>query len=148
MIVLRTPKGWTGPSVVDGVQVEGTFRSHQVPLAGLADNPEHLRLLEEWMRSYRPDELFDDGRPAPEIAALSPVGDRRMGATPYANGGRLRTDLDLARLPRRRGRRARARRRTSCEPDRGVWATGCATSSRATRRRSASWGPTRRRRTA
>jgi xylulose-5-phosphate/fructose-6-phosphate phosphoketolase len=95
MIVLRTPKGWTGPDVVDGVQVEGTFRSHQVPLAGLAGNPEHLRILEEWMRSYRPDELFDGGRPKPEIAALAPEGDKRMGASPYANGGRLRRDLDL-----------------------------------------------------
>jgi xylulose-5-phosphate/fructose-6-phosphate phosphoketolase len=96
MIVLRTPKGWTGPDVVDGVQVEGTFRSHQVPLAQLSDKPEHLRLLEEWMRSYRPDELFDDaGRLRPDIATLAPDGDRRMGANPHANGGRLRRDLDL-----------------------------------------------------
>jgi xylulose-5-phosphate/fructose-6-phosphate phosphoketolase len=96
MIVLRTPKGWTGPKVVDGVPVEGTFRSHQVPLAGLATNPDHVRLLEEWMRSYRPEELFDaDGRLRPEVAALSPEGDRRMGANPHANGGRLRRDLDL-----------------------------------------------------
>jgi xylulose-5-phosphate/fructose-6-phosphate phosphoketolase len=96
MIVLRTPKGWTGPGQVDGVQVEGTWRSHQVPLAGLADNPDHLRLLEEWMRSYRPGELFDDdGRPRPQVAALAPEGDRRMGASPHANGGRLRRDLDL-----------------------------------------------------
>jgi xylulose-5-phosphate/fructose-6-phosphate phosphoketolase len=95
MIVLRTPKGWTGPAVVDGQQVEGTFRSHQVPLAGLAQNPEHLRQLEAWMRSYRPDELFEGGRLRAEIARLAPDGDRRMGATPYANGGRLRRDLDL-----------------------------------------------------
>jgi xylulose-5-phosphate/fructose-6-phosphate phosphoketolase len=96
LIVLRTPKGWTGPRVVDGVQVEGTHRSHQVPLANLATEPEHLRLLEQWMRSYRPDELFDGrGRLRPEIAALSPAGDRRMGANPHANGGRLRRDLDL-----------------------------------------------------
>ena len=95
MIVLRTPKGWTGPAVVDGQQVEGTYWSHQVPLAAVRQNPEHLRQLEEWMRSYRPDELFDAGRVPPEIARLAPDGDRRMGATPYANGGRLRRDLDL-----------------------------------------------------
>jgi xylulose-5-phosphate/fructose-6-phosphate phosphoketolase len=96
MIVLRTPKGWTGPATVDGQQVEGTFRSHQVPLANLAADPDHLRLLEEWMRSYRPDELFDEhGRVRPEVEALAPEGDRRMGANPHANGGRLRRDLDL-----------------------------------------------------
>ena len=96
MIVLRTPKGWTGPAQVDGQQVEGTFRSHQVPLANLAAEPEHLRRLEEWMRSYRPDELFDaNGALRPEVEALAPEGDRRMGANPHANGGRLRRDLDL-----------------------------------------------------
>jgi xylulose-5-phosphate/fructose-6-phosphate phosphoketolase len=95
MIVLRTPKGWTGPTEVDGQRVEGTYRSHQVPLAGLADNPEHLRLLEVWMRSYSPDELFEGGRLRADIARLAPEGDRRMGASPYANGGRLRRDLDL-----------------------------------------------------
>jgi xylulose-5-phosphate/fructose-6-phosphate phosphoketolase len=96
MIVLRTPKGWTGPAVVDGLPVEGTFRSHQVPLANLAGNPEHLRQLETWMRSYRPEELFDDaGTLRPEIAALAPRGDRRMGASAYANGGRLLRALDL-----------------------------------------------------
>jgi xylulose-5-phosphate/fructose-6-phosphate phosphoketolase len=122
MIVLRTPKGWTGPGVVDGVQVEGTFRSHQVPLAGLAGNPEHLRLLEEWMRSYGPDELFDGGRPRPEIAALAPEGDKRMGATPYANGGRLRRDLDLSDF-REMAVDVPAPGRTSCEPTRelGHW---------------------------
>ncbi|WP_173923412.1 phosphoketolase [Agromyces sp. Marseille-P2726] len=89
-IVLRTPKGWTGPSVVDGVQVEGTFHSHQVPLAGVRDNPEHLALLEEWFRSYRPEELFDaDGRPVAELGALRPAGDLRMSAMPLANGGTL-----------------------------------------------------------
>jgi xylulose-5-phosphate/fructose-6-phosphate phosphoketolase len=93
-IVLRTPKGWTGPDVVDGTQVQGTFRAHQVPLSGLADNPEHLRMLEDWMRSYSPDTLFDEaGRLVPELRALAPEGDRRMSATPYANGGRLRQDL-------------------------------------------------------
>jgi xylulose-5-phosphate/fructose-6-phosphate phosphoketolase len=96
MIVLRTPKGWTGPATVDGQQVEGTFRSHQVPLANLAAEPGHLRLLEEWMRSYRPDELFDDGGALrAEVAVLAPDGDRRMGANPHANGGRVRRDLDL-----------------------------------------------------
>ena len=96
-IVLRTPKGWTGPDVVDGIQVQGTFRAHQVPLSGLADNPEHLRMLEEWLRSYSPETLFDDvGRLVPELRALAPDGDRRMSATPYANGGRLREDLPAA----------------------------------------------------
>ncbi len=93
-IVLRTPKGWTGPDVVDGIQVQGTFRSHQVPLAGLADNPEHLAMLETWLRSYHPEELFDDdGRLVADLRALAPEGDKRMSATPYANGGRLRVDL-------------------------------------------------------
>ncbi len=96
MIVLRTPKGWTGPREVDGVRVEGTFRAHQVPLAGLADNPDHLRLLEEWLAGYRPGELFDgQGRLRPEVAALAPAGARRMSANPHANGGLLTRDLDL-----------------------------------------------------
>jgi xylulose-5-phosphate/fructose-6-phosphate phosphoketolase len=96
MIVLRTPKGWTGPTEVDGQPTEGYWRSHQVPLAELATNPDHLRLLEEWLRSYRPEELFDAaGRLAPELAALAPVGDRRMGANPHANGGLLLRDLRL-----------------------------------------------------
>ena len=90
MIVLRTPKGWTGPKKVDGVQVEGTFRAHQVPIAAVRENPSHLRALEEWMRSYRPDTLFDaDGRLLPELAELAPRGGRRMGANPHANGGLL-----------------------------------------------------------
>ena len=96
MIVLNTPKGWTGPAFVDGKKIEGTFRSHQVPLAGLASNPEHLRMLEEWMRSYRPEELFDaSGRLIPELAELAPTGTRRMGANPHANGGLLLKDLVL-----------------------------------------------------
>jgi xylulose-5-phosphate/fructose-6-phosphate phosphoketolase len=96
MIVLRTPKGWTGPKVVDGQPAEGNWRSHQVPLAKLAENPEHLRQLEEWMRSYRPEELFDeDGRPRNEVLAPIPAGDRRMGANPHANGGTLLRDLRL-----------------------------------------------------
>jgi xylulose-5-phosphate/fructose-6-phosphate phosphoketolase len=95
-IVFDTPKGWTGPDVVDGVQIEGTFRAHQVPLAGVRDNPEHLELLEEWMRSYRPEELFDaNGRPEPGMVALSPRGDRRMGANPQANGGHRTRLLEI-----------------------------------------------------
>ena len=96
MIVLRSPKGWTGPKVVDGKPIEGTFRSHQVPVAQLATNPDHLAALEQWMRSYRPEELFDDqGRLDAAIAALAPKGDRRMGANPHANGGLLLRDLAL-----------------------------------------------------
>jgi xylulose-5-phosphate/fructose-6-phosphate phosphoketolase len=96
MIVLRTPKGWTGPKEVDGVPIEGTFRAHQVPLSTVCENPEHLKLLEAWMREYRPDELFDkDGRLIPEIAALAPDGQRRMGANPHVNGGRLLCALNL-----------------------------------------------------
>ncbi len=101
-IVLRTPKGWTGPKVVDGVQIEGTFRAHQVPLSEVRQKPDHLRMLEAWMRSYRPEELFDAvGRLVPEVAALAPVGERRMGANPHANGGRAAAPLDAAGLPRR-----------------------------------------------
>ena len=96
MIVLRTPKGWTGPVEVDGVPVEGTFRAHQVPLAKLAENPEHVRALEAWMKSYRPEELFDEeGRPRPDVVAGVPAGERRMGANPHANGGALLRDLRL-----------------------------------------------------
>jgi xylulose-5-phosphate/fructose-6-phosphate phosphoketolase len=95
-IVLRTPKGWTGPEEVDGVPIEGTFRAHQVPLKGVRENPEHLAMLERWMRSYKPQEHFDErGRLIPELAALTPHGDRRMGATPHANGGRLLVPLDI-----------------------------------------------------
>ncbi|MET0821995.1 MAG: phosphoketolase family protein [Aeromicrobium sp.] len=94
MIVLRTPKGWTGPKVVDGLPVEGTWRAHQVPLAETRTNPEHRLLLEQWMQSYRPAELFDDdGRLVPELQALTPVGSRRMSANPHANGGVLERDL-------------------------------------------------------
>jgi xylulose-5-phosphate/fructose-6-phosphate phosphoketolase len=96
MIVLRTPKGWTGPKVVDGVPIEGTFRAHQVPVADLAKNPEHLRALEEWMKSYRPQELFGaNGALLPELAALAPKGGLRMGANSHANGGLLLRDLHL-----------------------------------------------------
>ncbi len=96
VIVLRSPKGWTGPKVVDGVQIEGTFHSHQVPLAGVRENPQHLQILEQWMRSYRPEELFDEaGAVRPELTAFAPKGDRRMGANPHANGGLLLRDLRL-----------------------------------------------------
>src|SRR5262249_41070809 len=96
MIVLRTPKGWTGPKEVDGKPTEGTWRSHQVPLADVHDNPDHLRQLEQWMQSYRPEELFDvDGALVPRLAALPPQGDRRMSANPGANGGELRRDPAL-----------------------------------------------------
>ncbi|MER5745899.1 phosphoketolase family protein [Streptomyces sp. NPDC002225] len=99
MIVLRTPKGWTGPAEVDGVPVEGTWRAHQVPLPGVRDNPAHLRQLEEWMRSYRPEELFDSqGRPRPQVLACVPEGDARLGSTPYANGGLLLRDLPVPPL--------------------------------------------------
>ncbi|MBA1159144.1 phosphoketolase family protein [Microvirga mediterraneensis] len=96
MIVLRTPKGWTGPKEVDGLKTEGFWRSHQVPLAETRRNPAHRKQLEEWLRSYRPEELFDEaGRLRPEIAALAPVGERRMGANPHANGGLLMRPLRL-----------------------------------------------------
>ncbi|MFG0316901.1 MAG: phosphoketolase [Planctomycetota bacterium JB042] len=96
MIVLRTPKGWTGPATVDGHRVEGTFRAHQVPLKGARDDPKQLRQLEEWLRSYRPEELFDaEGRPRPEIVRVLPRGGRRMSANPAANGGLLRKPLRL-----------------------------------------------------
>ncbi|MBB3052533.1 xylulose-5-phosphate/fructose-6-phosphate phosphoketolase [Prauserella isguenensis] len=96
LLVLRTPKGWTGPSEVDGVPIEDTWRSHQVPLAGVRDNPEHREQLESWLRSYRPDELFDEhGTPRPELTEQAPAGDRRMGANPHANGGRLLKPLRL-----------------------------------------------------
>jgi xylulose-5-phosphate/fructose-6-phosphate phosphoketolase len=96
VIVLRTPKGWTGPKIVDGLQVEGTWRAHQVPIDAARTNPAHLAQLEEWMRSYQPDELFDgDGALAPEIAQLAPRDYRRMSANPHANGGLLLRDLAL-----------------------------------------------------
>src|SRR5262249_43048638 len=95
-IVLATPKGWTGPKAVDGVPVEGTFRAHQVPIADVRPTPAHLALLEEWRRSYRPDELFDaDGALAADLAALAPHRHRRMSDNSHANGGLLLRDLDL-----------------------------------------------------
>ncbi|RJQ45957.1 MAG: phosphoketolase family protein [Nitrospiraceae bacterium] len=96
MIILQTPKGWTGPKEVDGLKTEGFWRSHQVPLSGLAEKPDHIKLLEEWMKSYKPEELFDEkGNLVPRLAALAPKGDRRMGANPHANGGLLMRDLTM-----------------------------------------------------
>lgn len=96
MIVLKSPKGWTGPKVVDGLQIEGTFRSHQVPLLVDDEHPDHVKLLESWMKSYKAEELFDkNGRFIPELAELAPKGDRRMGANPHANGGILLHDLQM-----------------------------------------------------
>ena len=96
MIVLRTPKGWTGPKEVDGHRVEGFWRAHQVPLSGMRENPAHLQQLEDWLRSYRPEELFDEnGSLVPELRALAPDGERRMSASPHANGGLLRRDLRM-----------------------------------------------------
>jgi xylulose-5-phosphate/fructose-6-phosphate phosphoketolase len=96
MIVLRSPKGWTGPKEVDGHKVEGFWRSHQVPLAGVRENPAHLKLLEDWLRGYHPEALFDEnGRLIPELKALAPTGTRRMSANPHANGGSLRRNLRL-----------------------------------------------------
>jgi xylulose-5-phosphate/fructose-6-phosphate phosphoketolase len=96
MVILRTPKGWTGPKVVDGLPVEGTFRAHQVPLSELTTNPKHLRILEQWMKSYKPEGLFDkSGKLIPEIAELAPKGKKRMGANPHANGGILLRDLRM-----------------------------------------------------
>ena len=96
MIVLRTPKGWTAPAEVDGKKLEGLWRSHQVPLSGVKKNPAHLKMLEEWMRSYQPEELFDEnGSIAPELKQLAPSGNRRMGANPHANGGLLKKTLRL-----------------------------------------------------
>ncbi len=96
MVVLRTPKGWTGPAVVDGNKTEGSWRAHQVPLADVRDNPEHLRQLEQWMRSYKPEELFDSsGRLRPHLAGLAPAGDKRMSANPQTNGGRKSVDMTM-----------------------------------------------------
>lgn len=96
LIVLRTPKGWTGPKIVDGVKIEGTFRSHQVPISDAATNPEHLKLIEKWFLSYDPHTLFDEqGAPITEVTQIVPRKEKRMGATPYANGGLLRKELKL-----------------------------------------------------
>ena len=96
MIILRSPKGWTGPKEVDGLKTEGFWRSHQVPFSEMKEKPEHVKLLESWMKSYRPEELFDGaGRLVPELAELSPKGEKRMGANPHANGGMLLKELRM-----------------------------------------------------
>ena len=96
MIVLRSPKGWTCPKEVDGHKLEGFWRAHQVPILEVRENPEHLKILENWLRSYQPEELFDEnGRPIPELRALAPEGTRRMSANPHANGGFLRKPLHM-----------------------------------------------------
>ena len=96
MIILHTPKGWTGPEKVDGKKVEGTFRSHQVPIAAVREDEKHLRALEKWMKSYQPEELFDDkGQLKPELAALAPKGNKRMGANPHTNGGKVLKELNI-----------------------------------------------------
>ena len=101
MIVLRSPKGWTGPKEVDGHKVENYWRSHQVPLAGVRENPAHLQILEKWLRSYRPEQLFDEtGRLIPELRALAPTGARRMSANPHANGGVVAQSLAPAGFSR------------------------------------------------
>ena len=95
MIIMKTPKGWTGPKIVDGVQVEGTLLAHQVPMSDM-NKPEHIRILEEWMKSYKPEELFDErGTFQQRICRLAPQGDRRMSANPHTNGGLLLNELDL-----------------------------------------------------
>src|SRR4029079_9546515 len=100
MLILRSPKGWTGPKEVDGKPTEGTWRSHQVPLADVHDNPDHLRQLEQWLESYRPDELFDaNGALVPWLQELPPKGARRMSANPVATRGQTLRRLLLARLP-------------------------------------------------
>ena len=96
MIILRSPKGWTAPREIDGHYLEGFWRAHQIPIADITTNPGHLKVLEGWMRSYRPEELFDQaGRLIPELQALAPKGPRRMSANPVANGGLLRKPLDM-----------------------------------------------------
>ena len=103
MIVMRTPKGWTCPKEIDGKREEGYWRSHQVPMSVMRGNPGHVRILETWMKSYRPDELFDEkGKLKSELAALAPEGARRMSANPHANGGLLLRDLQASELPRLR----------------------------------------------
>ena len=135
-------KGWTGPKEVDGLPAEGSFRSHQVPLGEVRTNPEHLAQLESWMRSYRPEELFDeDGAVLEQVTALAPEGELRMSANPHANGGLLTRELELPDFRdyavEVKALRRRPARRPACS------AAGCATSSRPTRTASASWAPMR-----
>ena len=99
MIILRTPKGWTGPKYVDGKMIENSFRAHQVPVSISREEPQNLKILEEWLRSYHPEELFDEnGKLLPQIKALAPKGNRRMGANPVANGGLLLKDIKVPEL--------------------------------------------------
>jgi xylulose-5-phosphate/fructose-6-phosphate phosphoketolase len=96
MIVLKSPKGWTGPKKIDGIPNEGTIHAHQVPITNPIKDPQHLQLLEDWLKSYKPEELFDQyGRLKPAIQELAPRGERRMGSNPHANGGMLLTDLRI-----------------------------------------------------
>ncbi len=132
-IVLRTPKGWTGPKTVDGLPVEGTFRAHQVPVDRVREDPAHLAILEGWMRSYRPEELFDDGgRLRAELAALAPAGERRLGANPHANGGPAPAPARPARLRRLRAAGAAPGDRAA-RVDPPARRSSCATSSRRNR---------------
>jgi phosphoketolase len=133
MIVLRSLKGWTGPKEVDGLKVEGFWRAHQAPVDNARSNDEHRTILEGWMRSYRPEELFDaDGRLRADLRALAPTGNRRMGANPHANGGLLKRELKLrisATMLWQCQRRAPSRARP-----RAQWGHSSATSSRSTPR--------------
>ena len=127
MIVLRTPKGWTCPKEIDGKRTEDYWRSHQVPMGEMHSKPEHVRLLEQWMKSYRPDELFDEnGRLQPELADLAPKGERRMSANPARERRAAAARPAAPRLPRLRRRRARTRRHHAARR-RGSWAVSCAT---------------------
>ena len=127
MIVLRTPKGWTCPKEIDGKRTEGYWRSHQVPMGEMHENPAHVQILEDWMKSYQPEELFDEQRPpAAELAELAPRGNRRMSANPHTNGGLLLREL---RLPDFRDTLCRCRaRRRSGRIHRGSWAGSSAMS--------------------
>ena len=125
MIVMRTPKGWTCPKEIDGKREEGYWRSHQVPMSEMRGNPGHVRILESWMKSYRPEELFDDkGALKGELAALAPEGSRRMSANLHANGGQLLRELKAPELPRLCGRFAIAwlgNRRCDASHGRSSW---------------------------
>ena len=128
MIVLRSPKGWTGPKEIKGHKAEGSWRSHQVPFSDVRENPAHLQLLEDWMKSYRPEELFDaDGRLVPELRALAPVGTRRMSANLHANGGLLRKALKLPDF-RNYAVDVQTGQARSCTRTPGRWVSSCATS--------------------
>ncbi len=126
MIILRSPKGWTCPKEIDGKRAEDSWRSHQVPMGEMHEKPEHIKILEQWMKSYRPEELFDsNGRFKAELAELAPKGERRMSANPHANGGLLLRDL---RMPdfRKYASKSRSPARPTPRP-RARWASSCAT---------------------